>query len=142
MSVLKVKDGNSWFSLQAGGVGVPSGGTAGQYLKKSSAADYATEWAAFPTVDTLSLSLNTSDWTANTTWAERMGNIVVVHVNVQGSTASGKVIATGLPAPRAAITIADIGGAGLAILNTSGQLAISSASTGSWLAATLVYFID
>jgi len=45
MSQLKIKDGNSWVAIPAGGVGVPSGGTAGQYLKKSSSVDYATEWA-------------------------------------------------------------------------------------------------
>ena len=45
MSQLKIKDGNSWINIPAGGVGVPSGGTAGQVLTKSSATDYATEWA-------------------------------------------------------------------------------------------------
>ena len=44
MSVLKVKDGGSWFSLPAGGVGVPSSGTANQILAKTSGADYATGW--------------------------------------------------------------------------------------------------
>lgn len=58
MGVLKIKDGNQWTSINTikgakgdkgdqgnAGVGVPSGGTAGQVLKKSSATDYATEWA-------------------------------------------------------------------------------------------------
>lgn len=45
MSQLKIKNGNSWESIPAGGVGVPSGGTTGQVLKKSSNTDYATEWA-------------------------------------------------------------------------------------------------
>ena len=46
MSVLKVRNGaSSWESIPAGGVGVPSGGSAGQTLVKSSSTDYATEWA-------------------------------------------------------------------------------------------------
>ena len=143
MSVLKVLDNNnSWVSLPAGGVGVPSGGTADQYLKKSSSTDYATEWASFPSAETLSITLNTSGWTVNTTWAEKIGNMVIVHVYVQGTSSNGKAIASGLPAPRNSITVADIGGAGLAILNTSGSLAISSASTGGWLGTTIVYFTE
>lgn len=45
MSVLKIKNGNTWEEIPVGGVGVPSGGTAGQILMKSSATDYADEWA-------------------------------------------------------------------------------------------------
>lgn len=45
MSQLKIKNGNSWESIPAGGIGVPSGGTTGQVLQKSSNTDYATEWA-------------------------------------------------------------------------------------------------
>lgn len=44
MSVLKIKNGSTWEEIPAGGVGVPSGGTAGQMLMKSSSTDYATEW--------------------------------------------------------------------------------------------------
>ena len=44
MSQLKIKNGNNWESITAGGVGVPSGGTTGQVLRKSSNTDYATEW--------------------------------------------------------------------------------------------------
>ena len=44
MSKLKIKDGNNWVEIPASGVGVPSGGTAGQALVKSSGTDYATEW--------------------------------------------------------------------------------------------------
>lgn len=141
MSKLKIRNGNTWEEIPAGGVGVPSGGTQDQYLKKSSSTDYAVEWASFPSVETLTISLNTSGWTENTTWAEKMGNLVIVHVYVQGTTANGKAIASGLPAPRNSITVADIGGSGLADLNTSGSLAISSASTGSWLGATIAYFV-
>ena len=44
MSKLKIKNGNTWEEIPAGGVGVPSGGTQGQVLMKSSATDYATGW--------------------------------------------------------------------------------------------------
>ena len=44
MSQLKIKNGNNWESIPAGGIGVPSGGTTGQVLQKSSNTDYATEW--------------------------------------------------------------------------------------------------
>ncbi len=51
MSKLKIKNGNTWEEIPAGGVGVPSGGTAGQVLMKSSATDYATQWDNyFPTI--------------------------------------------------------------------------------------------
>lgn len=48
MSKLKIRDQNdpnTWYEIPAGGVGVPSGGTAGQILMKSSSTDYADEWA-------------------------------------------------------------------------------------------------
>ena len=45
MSKLKIKNGSTWEEIPAGGVGVPSGGTAGQVLMKSSSTDYADEWA-------------------------------------------------------------------------------------------------
>lgn len=48
MSQLKIKDGNNWIDIPAGGIGVPSGGTIGQVLQKSSNTDYATEWGDAP----------------------------------------------------------------------------------------------
>lgn len=45
MSTLKVKNGNTWVEIPAGGQGVPSGGTTGQFLRKSNSTDYATEWS-------------------------------------------------------------------------------------------------
>ena len=53
MSQLKIKNGGTWEAIPAGGVGVPSGGTTGQYLKKSSSVDYATEWSNLPSNLTL-----------------------------------------------------------------------------------------
>lgn len=45
MSQLKIKDSNDqWIDIPASGVGVPSGGTGGQVLVKSSNVDYATQW--------------------------------------------------------------------------------------------------
>lgn len=44
MSKLKIKNGNTWEEVPAGGVGVPPGGTAGQVMMKSSDTDYATQW--------------------------------------------------------------------------------------------------
>lgn len=55
MSVLKVKDdNNSWVSLPAGGVGVPSGGTQGQVLYKTGSADYATGWGTASAIGAMS----------------------------------------------------------------------------------------
>jgi len=46
MGKLKIKDDNDqWQDVAANGYGVPSGGSKGEYLKKSSSTDYATEWA-------------------------------------------------------------------------------------------------
>lgn len=50
MSQLKVWDGEEWLAIPEGGVGVPSGGSSGQYLKKSSSVDYATEWEDPPVI--------------------------------------------------------------------------------------------
>lgn len=44
MSKLKIKNGNTWEEVPAGGVGVPVGGTQGQVLIKTGSADYATGW--------------------------------------------------------------------------------------------------
>lgn len=45
MSQLKIKDDNDqWINIPASGIGIPSGGTEGQVLQKSSNTDYATQW--------------------------------------------------------------------------------------------------
>lgn len=49
MPQLKIKNNGTWVDIPAGGVGVPSGGTTGQVLQKSSNTDYATEWNDLPT---------------------------------------------------------------------------------------------
>lgn len=48
MSVLKIKDGNTWIPMPASGVGVPLGGTQGQVLMKASSTDYDTGWDSPP----------------------------------------------------------------------------------------------
>ena len=60
MSQLKFKNGGSWEAIPAGGIGVPSGGTEGQYLVKSSSTDYATEWKTLQIKKIASLSQTVS----------------------------------------------------------------------------------
>ena len=59
MSQLKIKDGNNWIDIPASGVGVPSGGSSGQFLKKSSSVDYATQWADIPKPKKYHITINT-----------------------------------------------------------------------------------
>ena len=115
MSQLKIKNGNNWESIPAGGVGVPSGGTAGQVLRKSSNADYATEWAtpAEPGITTpetvfsnsyvtikltydeylkigwLSLAGNSSKPSSETTYTFDLSDYFTVPMNIQGGTRKG-----------------------------------------------------
>ncbi len=75
MSVLKIKDGNSWVEIatikgqdgQDGqdGVGIPSGGTANQILHKKSNTDYDTEWTNPPTIPSGSTSTPQMDGTGS-----------------------------------------------------------------------------
>ena len=53
MSTLKIRENSSspWQSIPTGGVGVPAGGTTGQFLIKSSNTDYADEWATIEADD-------------------------------------------------------------------------------------------
>ena len=75
MSTLKVKNGNTWIEIPAGGQGVPSGGTTGQFLRKSSSTDYATEW---------------SDATGGVTSVNGMtGDVTISTIAVQDSTPVG-----------------------------------------------------
>ena len=45
MGVLKAKVDSTWVEVGSGVGGVPAGGTTGQVLSKTSAADYATAWS-------------------------------------------------------------------------------------------------
>ena len=53
MSVLKIKDGNTWIPMPASGVGVPLGGTQGQVLMKASSTDYDAGWVSPPEVKSI-----------------------------------------------------------------------------------------
>ena len=71
MSKLKIKDGDQWTEIPAGGIGIPSGGMADQFLKKSSAVDYATEWSNLPDILTdKKLKVINLVSTATGQWAE------------------------------------------------------------------------
>lgn len=51
MSQLKIKNGNTWEVVGTDGVGVPSGGTTNQVLKKINNSDYATAWSTISATD-------------------------------------------------------------------------------------------
>lgn len=107
MSQLKIKDGNSWVNIPASGIGIPSGGSAGQYLKKSSSTDYATEWANMPQTTILSPSVTRSSGASEVdeVSAVRYGNIVQLSISLHatGSTNAGSNIfegsLSGIPLP-------------------------------------------
>lgn len=90
MSQLKIKNGSSWESIPAGGIGVPSGGTTGQVLKKSSNTDYATEWGkAFSVTEILPKTAITQN-VQNLTLSEAAENFdafeIRLYVNVTTGT--------------------------------------------------------
>lgn len=72
MSVLKIRNGSTWEEIPAGGVGVPSGGNAGDVLVKSNSTDYATQWSAPSNAGCIQMKLlwtnpsPTSDFAAQT----------------------------------------------------------------------------
>ena len=112
MSQLKIKNGNNWESIPAGGIGVPSGGSSGQYLKKSSSTDYATEWAGLDiaSVSRTAITPTVTKTSGNCVFdnesikAFRYGNIVELHLKVKNS--SGSSIAVGTNAIQG--TVSDI----------------------------------
>ena len=69
MSVLKIKDGNSWVNIPASGVGVPQGGNAGDVLTKASSTDYDAGWVApyHIEVGTVSVTIPANKSTASVT---------------------------------------------------------------------------
>lgn len=69
MSVLKIKDGNTWIPMPASGVGVPLGGTQGQVLMKASSTDYDAGWADDPSsiyIKDIACSAMTGDFVSTT----------------------------------------------------------------------------
>lgn len=86
MSQLKIKQGNTWVGIPAGGVGVPSGGNEGEILIKSSSVDYATEWSdsdsIFP-ITTYKATVEISgNWEHMYIVLEKMGKLVVARVKM------------------------------------------------------------
>ena len=89
MSQLKIKNGNNWESIPAGGIGVPSGGTTGQFLKKSSSVDYATEWDGISAEQTATFSQSSAS-SKNATLVAKwrtFGNVVQMSLDVTPTTA-------------------------------------------------------
>ena len=78
----------------------------------------------------IELDLNTSGFTSNSTWAQRVGKQVTVYPQVVGVPVKGRTIATGLPAPTKQIIARDATFGQIA-LSTSGILSIASAGTTS-----------
>ena len=78
----------------------------------------------------IDLDLNTSQFTTNSTWAQRVGKQVTVYPQVVGVPVKGRTIATGLPAPTKQIIARDATFGQIA-LSTSGILSIASAGTTS-----------
>lgn len=78
----------------------------------------------------IDLTLNTSGFTSNNTWAQRVGRQVTVYPQVVGTPVKGRTIASGLPAPPKTINIRDAT-FGQISLNTDGQLIIISAGSTS-----------
>ena len=84
----------------------------------------------------IDLTLNTSGFTSNNTWAQRVGRQVTVYPQVVGTPVKGRTIAIGLPAPLKTINIRDAT-FGQVSLNMDGQLIIASAGSTS---STYLYF--
>ena len=58
MSQLKAWNGTAWELIGTDGIGVPSGGTTGQVLKKLSNSDYYTGWETLAELPSVTLSDN------------------------------------------------------------------------------------
>jgi hypothetical protein len=80
--------------------------------------------------ENIPLSLNTSQFSTNATWAQRRGREVKVYPQVIGIPVQGRTIATGLPAPPRIINVRDAS-FGIVAVSMDGTLLISSAGTTS-----------
>lgn len=76
------------------------------------------------------LSLNKSNFSTNTTFAQRVGRDVRVYPYVVGVPVKGTTIATGLPAPEKQIILLDAA-FGIIAISTKGVMSIASAATSS-----------
>jgi hypothetical protein len=82
-----------------------------------------------------------TEWTLNYTKAWRIGKLIIVNIYVQGTPTEGKSIATGLPLPTSTQTMTSGGSSPslITVRSTTGELYITSAGTGIFIGATLVY---
>lgn len=78
----------------------------------------------------IDIDLNTSQFTQNATYAQRVGRDVRVYPYVRGVPVKGRIIATGLPAPEKDIILRDAV-FGIVVISTAGIMSISSAGTTS-----------
>lgn len=92
-------------------------------------------------VEDIPLSLNTSQFSTNATWAQRRGREVKVYPLVAGVPVKGRTIATGLPAPSKIINIYSYP-FGQVSLSTSGILSIASAggTTSTYMFMPFTYW--
>lgn len=97
MPQLKIKDNGVWVDIPAGGVGVPSGGTTGQILKKSSSVDYATQWASIgDLLVTDSVSIDNVSVSSGSTYTNDFNiaktgyiPIAIAGINIENASSSG-----------------------------------------------------
>lgn len=80
--------------------------------------------------ENIDLDLNTSQFTSNTTWAQRAGREVKVYPYVVGTPINGRTICTGLPKPPKQIILRDAS-FGVVQLATSGIMSVLSAGSSS-----------
>jgi hypothetical protein len=94
MPVLKYWNGSAWVEVAGTGPGVPAGGTAGQVLTKTSAADYAAAWGTNQPI----LANNTylQGYKADGTTVQNLiGMTTADEVSIAPSLAAGKAIKIG-----------------------------------------------
>ena len=89
MSQLKIWDesNNTWVGIPAGGVGVPSGGNAGDVLVKSSSTDYATGWETPLTEESFQVTPTVTFSSVAVNKGRKCGNLVTI--NFTGVASSG-----------------------------------------------------
>lgn len=76
------------------------------------------------------LDLNTTQFSTNVTWAQRVGREVKVYPYVVGTPINGRTICTGLPKPTKQIILRDVS-FGVVQLATSGIMSVLSAGSSS-----------
>ena len=127
MTVLRIKSGagGTWEEIGGVGIGVPAGGTTGQILTKTSAADYATAWTSTPPI----LANNTylQGYKADGTTAQSLiGMTTADEITIGPSLAAGKNIYVPRLTVQGALTLTD----GQNLISSSGaQMCVYNAPT-------------